>query len=98
MNWKTSAWERPLTPLGRPFPYRKSRDTSPSRVGRASREGPAETSVQSEDQWEDNEYPNISSHSSTYTVQYIGLAKGELGVLSKKEVRHGICMAAHLLS
>jgi len=96
VRWTTSRWERPLTPSGRLFPYRKSRDTSPTRLG-SPREGDHEpflTSVHMEDKAASHSGlpPTTAPPSSTYTVQYIGLAKGELGVLSKKEVmRAGRC-------
>lgn len=98
VTWPTSSWERPLTPSGRPFPYRKSRDVSPNRLS-TSRDGDAEpflTSVYMEETLERPSTPPTGPPPSTYTVQYIGLAKGELGVLSKKEVCMPVRAMHHL--
>ena len=97
--WETSAWERPLTPSGMAFPYRQSMSLSPKRprgpsTTFESREGPFLTHLDADQGTDEDEElyrpssPPAASDSppSQYTVQYIGLAKGELGVLSKREV------------
>ena len=104
-NWPTSDWTRPLTPSGIPFPARRSSmSLSPKRTGKLATSfeaggSPFLTHVNAEHDEGEEVVDRPSSPASAmaasrppqYTVQYIGLAKGELGVLSKREVR---CLAS----